>query len=142
MDKAAVLAALNELAVPPASLVVMGGSALALYSIRPAKDIDLIASPETFELLAERPDWTREDSRGVHRIVSSNGLFDVWRWWYNEQAETRISYDEVVRHTRPVAEGYKIPTPQYLLRLKRMGMRVKDQSDVQLLEDYMKKPRQ
>lgn len=142
MDKAAVLAALNELAVPPASLVIMGGSALAVYGIRSAEDIDLLVSPETYNKLSATPGWEREDSHGVHRLVSKNGLFDVWQWWYDERSAVRILYEEVLRHAVNIPEGYMVPSLDYLLKLKRMGLRDKDKADVQLLKNYMKKPRQ
>lgn len=133
----AVIGRIKALGLPQGSFVVIGSGILAALGIRQTSDIDLAADGATYEMLAaESREWTEEDTGHGLRLMSSDGVIEVWRDW-SPAPSGDWSVEELLRDA-VVIDGVAFVSLERVRRWKLWRGREKDLRDVALIDAYRK----
>ncbi len=109
--------------------VVIGSGALNALKLRPAKDIDLMVSEDTYQKLKESGDF--RIGTWPDQEVLLKGVFEIGRIWGGENFESAYKKAFVI-------DGVAYFNLQDLRKWKLAKGRDKDLRDVQLLDNYLK----
>ena len=138
---------IQELQFPdPNAVIVCAGSALELYGIRYAADIDLIVNSVNFEYLKDLG-W-KEEVRGkfdesmeqVTALSDTSGRFDVWSQWYDAslpKGQRNRSFEQMLKESISHQAGFYIVTLKYLRHLKQVEGRAKVAVVIRLIDKYL-----
>lgn len=134
-----ILERIRRLELPQKEYVVVGSGALAVRDIRPAGDIDLIVTPQLFEVLK---------SRGWEELQWDKPGMEGKIWLKNDQAEAVTEMFSGLRKDITVSdllsmneveaiEGIYFLSLPILAHFKKEYGREKDLADVRLIESYL-----
>lgn len=132
------LAEVRSLNLPAGTYLVVGGSCLAVRGIRESNDIDIVVTPETFELLRERgweidalfkEKWNRERLK--------HGLFEIYTDMVIESEDRYVSAADLIQKAE-MLEGIPFLSLPDLMYFKRDNARPKDLEDIASIENYLR----
>ncbi len=126
---------IKNLHLPNGKFVVVSSGTLALHGIRDANDIDLIVKPSLWIKLSEKYEVFEKD--GTVRINLGNNieaLGEGSRFTNPELVPQEIVFAQAIQH-----EGIKFMNLTHLRTIKSQSTREKDQADVVLIDEYLKK---
>lgn len=116
------------------SVIVIGGAYLELLGVRSAGDIDLAVSKINWEYLRNDLGWSVHTKGESLYMRDPAGRFDAWRGWYDREHQRIIEFDELLKNSLVHHQGFRVPTVEYQIQLKRWDGRQKDLEDIALLE--------
>lgn len=117
-------------------VIVIGGAYLELKGIRKAGDIDLSVSQANWKYLRDTLNWNVY-TKGVSLYMRDpSDRFDVWDGWYDREHGRVIHFDELLANSVVHRAGFRVPTVDYQIQLKRWDGRKKDIADIRLLENF------
>lgn len=131
------LKAVKSLELPEGTYIVVGGSCLDVKDIRKSDDIDMVVTPETFELLRARGwqvDTAFKEKWGRERLTQ--GPFEIYTELSLEGLGGFASSYEVIDKAEFI-EGVPFMTLSELVFFKQVNGRQKDLDDIVLIENYL-----
>lgn len=115
-------------------IIVIGGGFMELLGFRKATDIDMAVSRKNWIYLRDELKWTVY-TRGVSLFMRDpTDRFDIWDGWYDREHKRVIRFDELISNSVAHDDGFRVPTIEYQIQLKRWDGRPKDLEDIELLE--------
>lgn len=118
---------LDKLNLNKKSYAIIGSGPLAIRGIRPAEDIDIIVKPSLWRDLVTK---YKVSEKKVIRI----GFIEIWSDFLNLTPILEKVINEAER-----IEGYPFVTLDYTISWKKFLNRKKDQDDIVLVENFLKK---
>lgn len=130
------LAELKKLDLPKDKFAIFGSGPLAINGIRDSDDIDIIVKSDLWDELAKKYPKELEKEyphleKGKLIKIGDIEIYKNWKPWF-EDVNNLIDDSDIF-------EGVKFVKLKYVLEWKKKYGRKKDQKDVQLIEEYMKK---
>lgn len=119
---------LHALQLPPGSFIVIGGSVLAALGIRPATDLDLTVSVETYDYLQQLPGWKEETWLEKHLLKYD--VYDI-----GGADCSGVPLEEMLADALWI-DGVPFMNLDRLTRWKRLLGRPKDLRDIELIAEY------
>ncbi|HQK63568.1 MAG TPA: hypothetical protein PLF16_00285 [Candidatus Staskawiczbacteria bacterium] len=127
----------RNLNLPIGEYVIVGSGPMAAREIRDFKDIDILVSEKLYDELIKK-DWKVVEIEGVGGKfkVLKKGIFEVnttlWHGDYKPNTEDLIKKAEII------CGMPFLPLPE-LIKFKTALGREKDQKDIELINNYLKK---
>ncbi len=127
----------KKLNLPFGQYVVFGSGILSAKGIRPAKDIDLLVTPELFSSL-QRKGWKRKFlfRRVLKFKLIKMGIAEAFS---NANSGTYKTEVEEIIKTADVIEGIPFMNLNELKIFKVQLNREKDKNDVKLIDEFLSK---
>lgn len=125
----------KALNLPLDQIIVIGSGILDQLGIRPASDIDLVASPDLMKKLSEESgDWIKKfDDNQRFYFVKDDGSAEVWDGWvFDRQA---VGYDDLLNYAVEY-DGVRFVNLEFLYQWKKWRSREKDVQDVKLIDEW------
>jgi hypothetical protein len=118
---------LKKLNFPKDQFAVFGSSPMAVRNIRDVDDLDLIVKPELWDELCKK--YKNENNKVIHI-----GRIDVFRHW-------EPWFDDIIPliDTADIIDGIRYVKLDYLLKWKKAMNREKDQKDIEMINEFLKK---
>lgn len=136
-DRMGVRAKVNELPGRPTDFVIVGGAALAVRGLRPARNLNMIVGSRLWDSVAYGRGWTQRQwtapASTVRMLVNDDSGIEMYRDL--TIAGCPLTYDIAVRESELVA-GMRVLLLPTLARWKRARWSVQDQADVGLIEQW------
>ncbi len=130
----------RELALPQGHYLLVGSGILEALGIRPAKDLDILVSPELFEALKaeghkEDPEFLQKYNRRALKTAQAEFYIDFYAGDYHPDPTDLIQKALVI-------EGIPFLPLGELLSFKKELNRPKDFEDIKLIEAYLNEKKQ
>ncbi len=120
---------LKKLELPKDMFAVFGSGPLAIRGLRENKDIDLIVKKELCNKLIKEHEV--KDSNGECISIGNVDIFKNWKPWFDDidlLIEDSDIFDEI-----------RFVKLKYVLEFKKSRNKEKDQKDVELIKEFLKK---
>lgn len=117
---------LKSLNLPEGSYAIFGSGPLAVRGLREAKDLDLLARKNVWDVLAKKYPM---NEKGTGLQIGNIEAFSGWLPWF-EDPNTLIDTAETI-------EGLPFVRLEHVVTWKRAMGREKDVRDLQLIEKYL-----
>jgi hypothetical protein len=117
-----------QLNLPTGSYVVFGSCVLEMSGIRPARDIDIVVTPEVFEKFKASGDWRTVQHEGFETL--EKGEFDLTKSWDHPEGLPNV---EELQESAVIIDGVPCVTLERVLNWKREQKRDKDLRDLELV---------
>jgi len=124
-----VLSKLPELDLQPKQYIVVGSGVLDALGIRKANDIDIVVTPQTYNLL-DKMGW--EPAKDSPSLIKDD--FEAYLVWDSGDGEPNF---EDLMSDHQVIGGFNFVKLSRLLNWKKRVGRPKDSNDVKLIEKYL-----
>lgn len=128
------LSAIKQLNLPIGHYIIIGSGALGIRNLREIGDIDIIVTPELWDILAEKYGVT--DKNSAKKVVFPGGIVEAFKDYsfYAEKkdknAPTLVDYIAQAE----MIDGLPFEPLEHILYYKRKMRREKDLSDIFLIE--------
>lgn len=119
----------HALGLPTDQFVVIGSGLLDAYGLRPASDIDLIVTPQLFDLLKTSGEY--QEGIKNNEPYLENGDQEIWLSWGEGRDFAHL------KQNSETIEDIMFVNPQFLIERKRERGTEKDVNDIKLLEEYL-----
>lgn len=126
-----IISSLNKLSLGPEDYVLVGSAVLEALHLRRANDIDIVVRDEVYERLRDEKHW-KEFTLPSGRHVLSRDDYNVMRNWMG------LSYARLQKNAW-TADGLVLMHVAELINKKRQLARRKDDADIALLRDYLRR---
>lgn len=130
-------AAIKALNLPPDQYAITGGGSLGIRNLRAIGDIDIIVTPELWNILEKEYGVT--DENNVKKIVFPDGIVEALGE-HSFYAEKRDKHAPTIRDriaNAEVIEGLPFESLEHVLYFKRKMGREKDKQDIEIIETLM-----
>lgn len=124
---------IKELNLPEGQYMICGSAILDILGIRPAKDIDLLVTPELFEDLKKNQGW-EPHSKYSTTISHPQGLADA-KQTLDFMKENHTFAQSLEKAT--FIEGIPFMGLEFLIEAKKQLNREKDIADIETINEYM-----
>jgi len=122
----------RALHIPASEMVVIGSGVLDALRLRTSGDVDLVLSPQQFDLLRADDSWQIGDKNG-EPIAQKADTEAFLSWGSDGVPNFRELYDGGI-----TVDGIRFAHPQFVIGWKRGRALDKDLRDIALLEEYLK----
>jgi len=121
------LGELKKLNLPSDQFAIFGSGPLAVRNIRDVDDLDVIVKPDLWKELCKKHE--NENNKVIH--IGRIDLFRQWIPWFDDIIPVIDSAD--------IIDGIRYVNLEYLLKWKKAMNREKDQKDIKLINEFLKK---
>jgi predicted transcriptional regulator YdeE len=130
-------AAINALNLPIDQYAITGSGALGIRNLRAIGDIDIIVTPELWNILAKKYGVT--DENNVKKIVFPDGIVEALgeRSFYTEKKDRNAPAINDRIASAEVIEGLPFESLEHVLYYKRKMSREKDKQDIEIIESLI-----
>ena len=133
----AIIERVKALGLPADQFIVAGSGVMDALGIRPAVDVDLVITEELYETLrAQNVRWKEEQRDGLRLLVCEGELSEAWLDW--PSGKGLLLYEDM-KKSSIVIDGLSFMSLEFVYDWKLWMNREKDQRDVRLIEEYMRK---
>jgi hypothetical protein len=132
MTRDEIIAKIKAQDFPLGSYVVFGSGPLAVASIRPTDDIDLVVTPSLYMSLQQRGWRFKADPDGNPMLYQ--GDFEVSKTWCT--GPYRASFDDLYAKAELI-DGIPFVNLHEVANWKKLFARPKDLQDLMLIEDHL-----
>ena len=129
---------IRKLNLPNAQYAITGSGPLGIRNLKEIEDIDIIVTPELWNILATKYGIT--DLNGVEKIVFPGGVIEAFREgsFYNAPGDDNApSIAESIANAE-IIDGLPFDSMENVLYYKRKGTREKDLKDIAIIEQWMR----
>ena len=126
------------LALPLDEIIIIGSGALAIRNLRPAGDVDIVATAGLYQRLHDqasvgRRPWQLSELHDRQRLVHQSSAAEVWASW--DSPDGRLDYEQLIPETEEI-DGIRLMNLDFVRRWKQWRDRPKDRADVALIDHY------
>jgi hypothetical protein len=121
------LGELKKLNLPSDQFAIFGSGPLAVRNIRDVDDLDVIVKPALWNELCKK--YENENNKVIH--IGRIDLFRQWIPWFDDIIP--------IIDTADIIDGIRYVNLEYLLKWKKAMNREKDQKDIKLINEFLKK---